>query len=1234
MHRLLPPLTRTLRAALRHAPATLLWIAVTATVFAPRAAAAQARPSASAAAAPPDVCAETKRELDATRRSLEETMRTATSASREGAECNQELATATEKLSQASSATKSCQKDKERVCAATSSFVDGLAKGQTKGAAETGCVTPEQQARVDGYYAGTTNAANWLAQLASFQAGETDALPRPLGGSTPVERALQRLAQGGARPAMYRRLLVEAIEIMAPEAWQAIRARGPAAIDTWFKTATPLDGAITTEAARAEAAGARSLSGALHLIRAYEVAMGCAAAPGSGECGRARQLQQLLEKAGSLVVRRRVQDIWATECSAVASESIAPWFDDVVAPRPEDAASARAEIDEAIQGKLFTCYLDDSESRETYRAWLATILPSSTLLTGGRRERVNALTTSWRDDGPEATCARAVRAMQTVPAQSRCAIPSAEFRDALDAWSTLVAQSGRATANGVAPVNGAAPANGAPPANGAAPANGTAESSSLRVCSQLARVLWEGKPASIAGAFAHPPSVEDMVVTDKELPDTSMSRLRAACDTRMGDPSRFVDDLSTLATFARNLGEGTDGAPFRVDPASLRPVETLRYEAARGYGPWIANVTQGTSACTTLGLTNERCRRCAEMPENSAYDCALTMRLDRSFGDRSRGALGALVLFAAVLAGAIWARRWRVARATFASWSRDTATFFDGIGLGTRAPRLRDLFPSRYDAMELSLPSDPAWERWGKRAVVVRTPHGARVVERDVNHAAFVARRAGASVALLEHDDDASPDLSAVRAQLEWAAKGGSRAVQILPIAEGRARWSKSAHDVLDLVEESSLRGNPFELRGRIATSTQFFNRERLVSGLLAAAQAGHWMVLTGLRRFGKSSLALEVARRLPGPSAYVDLAGFDHDIDSEADSAIAATAILRFVCVRLIESARARWPKAEMPAAPNDPLDAAELTRFFRDLSRACQEASGRPAPVLVILDEIEQALGAFPKKLAHALEVLALVIGRLKSAVGDAALPDGGSPIGVFLASAMHPLLWAPLRTLAHQSIMSTCQRVCVPCLNEEAATTMMRSLGARQGIRFTDAALAKIVDESQGVAILLRRLGASVLELYDGERARQGSLGAVEVGVEGATEAVLREAREGSPLRVWIESEIAPRKSVAGALLRKLAAEGSVPVATLCAVAKRMIEADFAHTGVAVTLEEDELERRAEEAAHVLVQLLGESGLLAAEGDLTAPEAYSLPDGAIRRVLCSHASVAAIAVKGAHE
>jgi AAA ATPase domain len=1176
---------------------TLIILAVF--VALPSRAAAQGVP-APAASASANACAELSRELESSRRALDEAQKVATSAAQEGAECNRDLAASIEKLAQSQASTSTCEKAKERICSSTAAFADELARGQSRGASETGCVSPDQQARLDSLMAGWSTTTTWLSQLAAYQAGESDTLPRPRGGNTPVERILQKLARDGAGSALHHRLLVEALEIISPQAWRKLRARRGTTIDEWFADTAPLDADIVSEAQDASAgASSRSLTDALHLVHAYQVAANCTSpSPNTRGCGRARQLQLLLESTGSLVVRRRVQDIWATECTTISAEVVAPWLEDFPTPHLGKGATAWSEIAEAAHAKLFTCWLDDATAHASYRTWLASVLPTAGRLTGARLQRVDAIKAQWQDDAPEATCARAVRAMQTLPTPNRCTIPSAELRDALDAWSTIAASS---------------------PSSPSAP---------LRVCSALARLLWEGKPASIAGAFPRPPSVDEMVATDKDLPATAMARLREHCDARRGDVTGFPNDLSTLATFARRFGEGTDGTPFRVDPATTRPVEGLRFDASLDASTWFTHVARGTSACSTLGLTDERCRRCAEMPAEAAYDCSLVERLEGRWRERTRRLVGSALLFAIVCSAVVWSRRLRAARSRFASWARSTAIFFDGIGLAARVDRLRNVLPSRYDTVELVLPSEPAWERWGTKAVVVRTPPSIHVVERDVNHAAFVARRVGASVVLLEHDDNATPDLSAVRAQLEWAAKGGSRAVQILPIAEGRARWSKSAHDVLDLVEESSLRGNPFELRGRIATSTQFFNRERLVSGLLAAAQAGHWMVLTGLRRFGKSSLALEVARRLPGASAYVDLAGFDHEVAHDAAASVTASRILRFVCVRLVDAASARWPGASLPAPPpaDDALDVAVLTHWFRDLSHAAREASGRPAPLLVIIDEIEQALAVGPKRLAHALEVLAIVIGRLKSAVGDTALPDGGAPIGVFLTSAMHPLLWAPLRSLAHQSIMSSCQRVCVPCLDEDASSTMMRSLGARQGIRFTDAALARMTTESQGVPLLLRRLGASVLELYDAERARQGSLGAVEVGIEGTSEAIEREAREGSPLRVWIESEIAPRSSVAGALLRRLAVEERVSALALRQTAKVMVEQDFITTGIAQTLEPDELARRAEEAAHVTLHLLSESGLLVPYGDLTDPEGYALPDGAIRRVLRANTGISA--------
>ena len=488
-----------------------------------------------------------------------------------------------------------------------------------------------------------------------------------------------------------------------------------------------------------------------------------------------------------------------------------------------------------------------------------------------------------------------------------------------------------------------------------------------------------------------------------------------------------------------------------------------------------------------------------------------------------------------------------------------------------------------------------------------------------MNHAAAIALRHDARVVFLLHADSAVPDLGAVRATLDWAARGGTRAVQVLPLALSRLAWATRDEDLLDLVESTTLRGNPFEVRGPVRSSSQFWNRERLVAGLLAEARAGHWVVVTGLRRFGKSSLALEVARRTTGPSAYVDLAGFHHEVSFGETPSVAVEGILRTLVMRLADSATATFPAAVVPPVPDGALDAPTLAAWIKALGVACGASRATPAPpMLLVLDEVEQLLTAPPEKLGRALDVLATLTGRLRSAFSEPSSPHAGNTVAVVWCAAIHPLLWAPLATLGGQSIMGAFPSICVPALESDAAHAMMRGLGARQGIRFEDDALAALVKASHGVPLLLRRLGTSVLELYDADRARQGALGAVRVGIEGATEAIRREQRGGSPLRVWVESEIAQADTPPGLLLRALAQGTRVPVGALHKLVEAQVMERFTASGLTAHLPPAELKRRAQEAASVMVRLLAESRLLESHGDMTAPEAYSLPDGVIRAIL----------------
>jgi hypothetical protein len=1137
-------------------------------------------------------CAAIEQRADQAQRALDACQADRQAVAADRATCGDDLSVTSQKLTASQSRVDSCQASKDTLCSEAAAFAQKLVDGKVTNVGS--CVPGPAQLKLRQSIEDWENASKALGQLAEFGAGEADSLPT-LAGSTASERLVARLLGPQREPFFYRRLLTEAVRLTAPRAWQQIRAGGPPKVEAWFASSDPLDSKLVEEAQRVNAGtGQRgpSLSAALHLVRAYQLVAQCSDEAPTSACRRARQLQETFESTTPLLLRQRVEDIWAADCRNVTPGTVLAWVQDFPAPQAAASSGDFSEVARAAQAKLFTCFIGDSEgdTEPSFHAWLDKILPSPKALDLRSLPRVDDIRAGARVDTPLDVCSRALRALQRVPAPSRCAVLPAEGAGPIARW----AAEGR-------------------------PADDT--SLPLNVCARYSEMLWLGQAVSVAGSFARPPTVDTILTLDKRAQATALADLRSACDDRRGRPDSFRADLASLSGIARGFGESPEAAPWRAEPRTGEPVEAALFDEASTFDAWMKHVTARDSSCRALGISDARCERCGTAAPGTLYDCDLDRRLERRWAHYQRMTAAAAGSFFAFIGLVLWSLRMVRARRSFTPWSKETRDRLDALGLPARPDPMRAILPSRNDSLGIDLPADAAWERWGSQAAVVRVLDPVKVQEQDVHHAVQVSQRLGARVAFLLHDDTASLDLGAVRAVLDWAGRGGARTVHVLPLAVSRLEWARGASDLLDLVEETSLRGNPFEVRGRITSSSQFWNRERLVSGLLAETRAGRWSVVTGLRRFGKSSLALEVARRLPGLSAYVDLAGFHHEIAFGPDPSLAVDAILRSVCARLIDSARARYPRAAVPEAPSGEVDAAALTRVIRELCSACAPfAEGRrPPPMLLVIDELEQALGMEGSSRAgQALDVLAILLGRLRNALGESPSEGGAASVGVLLCGALHPLLWAPLRTLGQQSIMGAFPSLCVPCLSPEAASSMMRGLGGRQGIRFTDEALDFIVGQSQGVPLLLRRIGTSVLELYDPDHARQGSLGAVNVGIEGAREAVAREEREGSPLRVWVESEIAEPAGPAGAVLRALAAGGPMKVAALRGIAERGVLAQFASSGVMESLTAEEVQRRSQEAGSVLLRLIGETGLLAAIGDPITPEAYELSDGAIRRVL----------------
>lgn len=1143
------------------------------------------------AAAAPDAgtsCAEVEQRLAASQRTLTACTEAGRSASAAHDRCEAQLRDSQERLGASASKAEACVTTNEQLCHEASVFVASALQGSARGIGS--CVPQATQRKLQEQLDAWSAISKGLAQLDEYVSGASDLLPRVV-GPTETERHLGRVL--GVRlgtPLWNRRLLVTAFRLTAPNTWARLKAQGSVGIDAFFEAQGPLPEGFIAEAREehdsAPGPAGPPLSAALKLTLSYLELSNCEERSGARDCRRARQLVELLDSAGPLIVRRRVEEMWATPCSTVNADTVRSWLQDFPTSTKEDALARVAELKAAARSKLFLCYLADLDGKASYRQWAAEHLPKPTSLDARTLPIVDGFASFVTDGDAVDRCGRAARALQQLEANG-CGIAKPETLEIIGKWEPQ------------------------PPAPTDAP--------ELEVCSRVTSLLWSGATATIADAFTRPPTPAEMVRVDRSDSDSEVARLRTACDERHGTGQRFEKALLSLAKVARTLGESAGQSPWRLDGNGALPVEKARFAEAVGYRDWLQHTVDTQTACQALGLADARCAECRQQGPGHRYDCDLMFDLQSTWSGYRRATTFGVAALAAITFVVVWLLRLRRARREFAEPLRAAGAQLEGLGVEVSPDPWRWMLPSRNDLLRIELPTSPSWERWGARAVAVIAASRSSVKESDVNHAAAVALREDVHVAFLLHDDDALPELGAVRSTLDWAARGGSRAVQVLLLPTSRLTWATRDEDLLDLVETTTLRGNPFEVRGPIRSSSQFWNRERLVAGLLTEARTGNWVVVTGLRRFGKSSLALEVARRTPGPSAYVDLAGFHHEVGFGETPAVAVEAILRTLVMRLAESAVAQFPAATVPAVPAGTLDAPTLAAWLKQLGQACSLSSGNPAPpIVLVLDEIEQLLSTTPEKLGRALDVLATLVGRLRSAASEPSSPHSGHSLGVMMCGAIHPLLWAPLATLGGQSLMGAFPSICVPTLDDDAAHAMMRGLGAQQGIRFEDDALGLLVRASHGVPLLLRRLGTSVLELYDGDRARQGALGAVRIGIEGASEAVRREEQEGSPLRTWVESEIAQADTTSGLLLRTLARAERVPAAELRRLVEVKVMERFADSGLTAHLAPAEVKRRAQEAASVMVRVLADTQLLQKHGDLTSPDAYSLPEGVLRRIL----------------
>ena len=145
-----------------------------------------------------------ERSLVECRDSTEEARKNASNAEQRAYDCKAELTSTAAKAQQSGEAAKTCQHEREKV------------------EAERERLEGERE-RLEVIAGGANNASVWLAQLAAYQAGESDTFPRARTGNTALDKAVQRLARDAGGRAFHRRLLVEALKVVAPKAWARLK---------------------------------------------------------------------------------------------------------------------------------------------------------------------------------------------------------------------------------------------------------------------------------------------------------------------------------------------------------------------------------------------------------------------------------------------------------------------------------------------------------------------------------------------------------------------------------------------------------------------------------------------------------------------------------------------------------------------------------------------------------------------------------------------------------------------------------------------------------------------------------------------------------------------------------------------------------------------------------------------------------------------------------------------------
>ena len=275
-----------------------------------------------------------------------------------------------------------------------------------------------------------------------------------------------------------------------------------------------------------------------------------------------------------------------------------------------------------------------------------------------------------------------------------------------------------------------------------------------------------------------------------------------------------------------------------------------------------------------------------------------------------------------------------------------------------------------------------------------------------------------------------------------------------------------------ELERDYGNRDNLFDTKNALVDERYLFGRDRLLNSIGSALNRNENILVTGLRKVGKTSLLNILRQRLVDrPVSLIDLQRFERQHGDWPTSLFA-----------LMLTAYDNWGRAEhepWPFTPRSPLSVTELEEAL-ELRRAHLRAHGKPdKAMVVILDELERVYPLPGEEFATrqwirasgALRVLAQGAGRHISVV-CADLRANANRDNEF-------------GTIGSNPFFSFFQETPVRPLDEEAVDTMVREVGRAMAIeRVTEDFTAELYALTGGHPSLARTI---VAEACRGRAAR---------------------------------------------------------------------------------------------------------------------------------------------------